>query len=341
MKAGKRLKTDTSTLAMPNGRRVGQPGHQVALDYLTDRMAQIGLDCFSGDSYQLPFRGVRDGQLLTNIAGMIPGTSSVERKPILIGAHYDSAIDAPCADDNATAVAVVLGLAESVKLNPLQSDLIVVLFDSEEPPWFLSEDMGSNRFVADYCSDIELAAAFILDLIGHDVIFRRFKASRWIPRIRNLLFVLGLESHPSMIAAVEATEEMKSGLTVFPTLNSYVSDLSDHHAFRLAGQPFLFFTCAQGKYYHKAADDMDWVNMRKVRRVFRYLDALLRSLDRLEGTNPGETDSITLETRWIRKGMGWLFPFFLKQLGLKQLQNRSDMDALVSNLSGIFMGAGS
>ena len=81
--------------------------------------------------------------------------------------------------------------------------------------------------------------------------------------------------------------------------------------------------------------------MRKVRRVFRYLDALLRSLDRLEGTNPGETDSITLETRWIRKGMGWLFPFFLKRLGLKQLKNRSDMDALVSNLSGIFMGAGS
>ena len=52
---------------------------------------------------------------------MIPGTDST--LPPLLITHYDSVIDASCADDNAAAVAVVLGVAEAVKRSPLSRDL--------------------------------------------------------------------------------------------------------------------------------------------------------------------------------------------------------------------------
>lgn len=340
MTATKELRNDTEALSLPAGRRVGQPGHQAALEYLEKRLTAIGLSPFKGDSFKLPFTGVDlpgRGLPFTNLAGLVHGTSAGrETLPkILIGAHYDSVIDAPCSDDNATAVAVALAVAKAVKKKPMDRDLLVVLFDSEEPPWFMGRDMGSNRFVADHGEGLELAGALIMDLIGHDIRDSRSPFISSIPRVKNLMFVLGLESHPSMPPAVKGAG--RKGLTVLPTLNRYVADLSDHHAFRTAGYPFLFLTCAQGEHYHRPTDDMSRVNMRKVHRVYRYLLALTRSLDRTFQTDAPERDSIDFEVTAFRRSLGWLFPLFLRVFGLKRLESRQDMDQLAMRMSGLFM----
>ena len=158
---------DTRELALPEGRRVGQPGHTVARKYLAGRLKEIGLEPFSGNSFELPFSG--KGQSFCNLAARLPGRSP-DLAPVLIGAHYDSVIDAPCADDNATAVAVVLAAAEHFAGIKLERDLIIVLFDSEEPPYFQTPLMGSTRFYEDHCAGIRFACVSIFMLY-----FSRFK----------------------------------------------------------------------------------------------------------------------------------------------------------------------
>ena len=55
--------------------------------------------------------------------GVVPGRDR-SLPPVLLGAHYDSVIDAPCVDDNATSVALNLAIAEEYVLRPLERDLV-------------------------------------------------------------------------------------------------------------------------------------------------------------------------------------------------------------------------
>jgi Zn-dependent M28 family amino/carboxypeptidase len=55
---------------------------------------------------------IREKGSFCNLAGVIPG-SNPHLAPLLVGAHYDSVIAAPCADDNAAAVAIAFSAAES------------------------------------------------------------------------------------------------------------------------------------------------------------------------------------------------------------------------------------
>ncbi len=136
-------------LSLPHGRRVGQPGHDYALQYLIRRMEEIGLEYFLGDNYSLPYKATHPttGQRIefTNLAGLVPGTYRTAM-PVLIGAHYDSAIDAPCSDDNAVSAALLLSIAEILMKRTLRRNVILAFFDAEESPFFLTDSMGSIRF---------------------------------------------------------------------------------------------------------------------------------------------------------------------------------------------------
>jgi Zn-dependent M28 family amino/carboxypeptidase len=65
---------------------------------------------------------------------------------ILIGAHYDSAVDAPGADDNASGVAGMLELARRFANRRVERTLRFVGFGTEEPPAFPTADMGSRHY---------------------------------------------------------------------------------------------------------------------------------------------------------------------------------------------------
>ncbi|MEM7011127.1 MAG: M28 family peptidase, partial [Verrucomicrobiota bacterium] len=281
---------------MPEGRRVGQPGHDVAKRYLLGRLKEMKLAPFKGDTHELPFEA--QGIEFTNLAGRIAGKNP-DLAPVLVGAHYDSVIDAPCADDNATAVAVTLGAAEHFLKNQPERDIVIAIFDSEEPPYFHTSAMGSTRFYEDHCAGVEqFACVIIMDLIGHDVALPGIP--NIVPGIKELLFVLGAESHEALPDVVENTDAPQ--LKVMATLNEYVGDMSDHHAFRLGGEPFLFLSCGMGKYYHHPKDDMDWINLDKVHRVLQYVINLVDRLDETEIDLPAsKIDPVEFEIRMIKR----------------------------------------
>ena len=349
------IERDTRALALPEGRRVGQPGHDRARDYLLGRLDELGLEPFHGDSFALPYMGtllVRgEDYEFTNLVGRVRGTED-GLPPFLVGAHYDSVIDAPCADDNATAVAVALAAAETFRDDPLRRDVLIALFDAEEPPFFLSPSMGSNRFYESFGQGMRFACALVMDLIGHDVELG-IPGLEETPEFANLLCVLGSESHETLPPAVEEAADAVPNLGILPTLNSYIGDMSDHGAFRRDGQPYLFLTCGQGEHYHTRRDTVDWVNFDKVRRVHEFVVATLRELDDApEAGSPGGIGSVSgtgagtvrlradlsddhadFEIRMTERALGGGYEPLLESLELPPLRSREDLDRFVVGLA--------
>ena len=179
------------------GRMVGSVGHEHARDFLCKRLSSLSLEYYNGaDGYVQSYQS--DGQSFCNLLGVIPGADR-QARPVLLGAHYDSVIDAPCADDNAAAVAITLAVAARLRVEPPARDVLVAFFDAEEPPYFLSQAMGSVRFVLDQMDGRGVGCALIQDLTGHDVSLPvPVVGAVALPRIRDLVFMTGAESHPQL-----------------------------------------------------------------------------------------------------------------------------------------------
>jgi len=82
-----------------------------------------------------------DGESLRNLSVETPGESRASR--LVVGAHYDTAPGTPGADDNASAVAVLIETAGRLLREPPPWPVRFVAFASEEPPHFGTPEMGS------------------------------------------------------------------------------------------------------------------------------------------------------------------------------------------------------
>ena len=339
------LLEDTKALALESGRRVGQPGNLHAREFLRQRMSEIGLSSFKGLSYDLPYQGSLqpsgESHEFINLIGVIPGKTP-ELAPILLGAHYDSVIDAPCADDNATSVALNLAIAEEVMESPLERDLIIAFYDAEEPPYFYGPQMGSTRFYEDHCRDMEFAGVIVTDLIGHDFCLADLTGP--LPTLvkplasglEKVVFMTGAESDGVFPQIIEDLAPKYKHLKIFPTLNSYIGNLSDHHAFEKAGLPFLFFSCAQGKYYHHELDNLDWINFSKLEKLKNFISDVVSKLDdQPAGKIPYPGNSEGFEIRMIKKVLGAVkMNLALKAFGKDMPKSRKDLDDLIGALVG-------
>jgi len=82
----------------------------------------------------------------------------------LVGAHYDSVSTTPGADDNASAVAAMLGCAKLFATLPWRPSVCFAAFNREE------DDLaGSTDFVRNFIpgADFTIAAAHILEMVGY------------------------------------------------------------------------------------------------------------------------------------------------------------------------------
>jgi len=198
--------------------------------------------------------------------------------------------------------------------------------------------MGSLRFHQDHCGGTHFACALIMDLIGHDVETGSRMIGSEFSHLKDLLFVLGSESHSALPGVVESASSQARDLRVFPTLNAYVGDVSDHHAFRLGGEPYLFLSCGRGRYYHDMRDDLTWINMHKVRRIFDFVVALSREADSAAlNTGSAAFDTTDFEIRMMHKAIGPGLPLLLTALGLGKLETRADIDRLARVFSRSFV----
>ncbi|MEX2535050.1 MAG: M28 family peptidase [Trueperaceae bacterium] len=252
-----RLIDDETRLATDEGQRVGTEGHERARSYLEERLERLGLERYDGESFALEYQS--EGGEFANLIGVVPGEER-ELPPLLLGAHYDTYGELPGADDNAAAVAIVLAVAERLLAAPARPDVVIAFFDAEEPPYYHTSSMTSTRFYRDQLKG-EVRAALILDLVGHNVP---------LPGLKDLLFITGMESSPCLEPPVgDAAETAEVRLVT--ALNKYVGDVSDHHAFRLGGTPYLFFSCGRWEHYHMPTDTPEVLNYRKMESIVKLL----------------------------------------------------------------------
>lgn len=106
-------------------RPVGSAHHEVAREYLEQRLLGLGAELDPQDS-------VVDGRAVTNVVARFAGTA-VAREAVLLCAHYDSVAAGPGAGDDAMGCAAVLEIARALAAGPQSArDLIVLLTDGEE-----------------------------------------------------------------------------------------------------------------------------------------------------------------------------------------------------------------
>ncbi len=83
-----------------------------------------------------------DTMACRNIEAEIPGGKEI----VIVGAHYDSVLESPGANDNGSGVAATLALARRFAGRAPRRTLRFLFFVNEEPPWFQTDDMGSLRY---------------------------------------------------------------------------------------------------------------------------------------------------------------------------------------------------
>ncbi len=317
------IRSDLETLARPDGRLPGTPGHEAAAHYLLTRFVELGLRPYSGlPGFEHTF-DAGSGVVGRNLIAVVPGRNP-DAAPLLLAAHYDSVISAPCADDNAAAVATMLAVAGRIAPGELERDLIIASFDTEEPPYFCTERMGSVRFVADALVR-PVHVAVVLDLVGHPFSLGPLAIDP------HLLFALGSESHPGLPATLAGLD-----LPVVPTRNDRIGDLSDHGAFRLAGMPYLFFSCGQWPAYHTRADTLDGVDISKLERLAPALVQVLAAADRAELGPAVDHDTTAVEIAALHRHLGDAgMAMAAGAIGVERISTREHLDRLVPVLHGL------
>jgi Zn-dependent M28 family amino/carboxypeptidase len=104
---------------------------------------------------------------VSNIVAELPGIRRRE-EIVVVGAHYDTIFYTPGADDNASAVAVLIEVARLMR--PLHPSRTVrfVSFACEEPPYFHTGDMGSQVY-ARQCraSNEHIHGMLCLEMLGY------------------------------------------------------------------------------------------------------------------------------------------------------------------------------
>jgi len=202
-------------------------------------MESLELHPYSGNTFILPYRS--EGQNFFNIIGTVPGRDS-SLKPLIIGAHYDSAYN-PGADDNASGVAAVMEAARVMSDYEFEATLLFMAFDREEQGL-----RGSRAYAAAHTNDN------ILGMISMDMIAYNGSGS-------NKANIYGRDSSSAIKNSLaDAISLYGNGLTS-DILG--IKDASDHAPFEAEGfQACLMIESdfSSNPYYHKSTDSVDTAN---------------------------------------------------------------------------------
>ncbi|MCS6878341.1 MAG: M28 family peptidase [Geminicoccaceae bacterium] len=278
-----RLRRHVEVLAGEIGPRVLGAGDALsrAEAYLRDELEAAGL--------RVERRAYRFfGREVANLVG-VPPASREARRWYLVGAHYDTVADTPGADDNASAVAVMLELAR--RLARASLPLRFVAFTLEEPPAFATPWQGSRRF----CRDTrrrgeEVLGAIVLEMVGFTAAHQPYPAvlaRRGYPETGDFIGVIGDRRSRAftqrLVAGMKAagTVPVESLIVGLRGWLLPISRLSDHASFWDRGWPAVMVTDTaflRNPNYHRPSDTPETLDYRFMAGVAEALEVAIRGL---------------------------------------------------------------
>ncbi len=281
------MKEDVAVLANDslNGRKTGSEGEKKAAKYIAKRFEDLGLQPKGTDGYfqkfsykasknphqEAEFTAENNDSTETG-QNVIAYLDNKAENTVVIGAHYDhlgmggegslyregEAIHNG-ADDNASGVAMMLHLADSLqkKRSPKNNNYLFIAFSGEEEGL-----LGSNYFVKNPTINTKKVTYMLnMDMVG------RLNSE-------NTLAVYGVGTSPVLKQTVNAN----AGSLNISENESGVGP-SDHTSFYLADIPVLHFFTGQHEDYHKPSDDTEKVNFEGMKIVSNYIFSIIKDLD--------------------------------------------------------------
>jgi Peptidase family M28 len=209
----------------------------------------------------------------------------------VIGAHYDTVPGTPGADDNASAVAVMLELARRLSRERLKAPVLFAAFTLEEPPAYLTGHQGSRIFVRSCrTSGDRVLGAIILEMVGFTAAHQHYPyLARWpgYPAEGNFIGIIANWRSWRVGRAVLRGFRKNTGLPVeslFLPFNGRLlpeTRLSDHASFWDAGLPALMITDTaffRNPNYHLPSDTIDTLDFTFMAKLVKSLELALLEL---------------------------------------------------------------
>lgn len=204
---------------------------------------------------------------------------------VVVGAHYDSVLDVPGANDNASGVAAVLELARLLQGVP---GLRFVLFANEEPPFYRTEDMGSRRYVREQMSP-GCRAMVCLETVGYysDEPGSQRSPFPGIPDVGNFVCIVGDTRSSGMVQQLigawrEDVPFPSLGLAPLSFAEPFLLEagmgMSDHSNFWSAGLPAVMVTDTvfyRYDHYHELTDTWEKLTYEPFARMVEGLSLIL------------------------------------------------------------------
>lgn len=263
-----------------HGRAFDQPENlRRAFEFIHARFEESRIPC---DSQVFSTRGRSYRNLVCKVAGRSDSL-------LILGAHYDTYLDLPGADDNASGVAGLLETARLVANGPPPPyTTLFVAFTLEEPPFFRSQDMGSHHFAKMvHDSAWPVVGMASIEMIGYfsDTVTQDYPSTMY-----SLLY----PAHGNFIAAIsdlgssslaDEFQQRAEALGDIPCeqLSTAPStpgvDFSDHLNFWKFGVPAFMVTNTslyRNKAYHTRADTAGTLDYRKMAHVVEALTSFVQ-----------------------------------------------------------------
>lgn len=277
------LRADVRTLGAEIGERnmLHYPQLNAAADFIENSFSNVGLHP-RRDTYEL------QGKAFHNIEAEIRGSAP---QIVLVGAHYDSVLGAPGANDNGSGVAAMLALARRFAVRSTSSTLRFVAFVNEEPPFFQTKQMGSFVYAC-RCKAArdQISAMISLETIGYFSDAPRSQTypapglGMFYPTTGNFIGFVGNVRSSALVRRAIATFRKQAKIpSEGAALPAFIPGVgwSDQWAFWQHGYPGIMITdTAPFRYphYHRATDTPDKLDYDRFALVVSGVEKLVEDL---------------------------------------------------------------
>lgn len=285
-----RARSIIETLANKYPSRHGRFPHTLngAAGFIEQEFRDLGYEVESRP-YECEATMVRN--LVVEKKGSNPGLST-----IVVGAHYDTVIGTPGADDNASGIAGLLELARLLKDRTMRRTIRFVAFPHEEVPYFYTHLMGSRQYAKTLKENRESILLMLsLEMLGYAG--ENYRQLYPVPLMRllgrypkhgNYIALVGnLKSLPMMSVVRKAMRDAHTIGVESLSAPGFIPPLflSDHSSFWKAGFPALMVTDTaflRNPHYHRESDTPDTLNYTFLAEVVALIYEAVQKLDRLE-----------------------------------------------------------
>ena len=216
-----------------------------------------------------------EGRFYKNIVAEKKGMTSPD-KVLILGAHYDTVSGSPGADDNASAIAVLLEIGRNIQSVPLGSTLKLITFSLEEYDY-----AGSTHYVENARKREEKIVGMVsLEMVGFTGLkqnYPHYLNPKKYPNVGDFIGIIGNNRSKTLMERVHRSfknhiPQLPSEFLLVPGNGEGMEEtrLSDHCPFWDHGFPALMVTDTaflRNPNYHLPSDSIDTLDFEFMREV--------------------------------------------------------------------------